>query len=112
MRIFDIGSDTLSGVNYDDYQPPFPLMAKLDKLTIKVVQLSTRVPESHPAEDGGRGEMGPNKAWFLVNMARKSAGQWDKPSLRSQERRAIREGLSHSTYSPRPSARNRPGKYS
>ena len=109
---FDIGSDTLTGVNYDDYQPPFPLMAKLDKLTIKVVQLSPRVPESHPAEDGGRGEMGPNKAWFLVNVARKSAGQWDKPSLRSQERRAIREGLSHSTYSPRPSARDRPGKYS
>ena len=22
---FDIGSDTLTGVNYDDYQPPFPL---------------------------------------------------------------------------------------
>ena len=21
---FDIGSDTLTGVNYDDYQPPFP----------------------------------------------------------------------------------------
>src|SRR5208283_538891 len=33
---FDIGSDTLTGVNDDDYTPPFPLTAKLNKLTIKV----------------------------------------------------------------------------
>ena len=33
---FDIGSDTLTGVNDQDYQPPFPLTAKLNKLTIKV----------------------------------------------------------------------------
>jgi arylsulfatase len=33
---FDIGSDTLTGVNDEDYQPPFPLTATLDKLTIKV----------------------------------------------------------------------------
>jgi arylsulfatase A-like enzyme len=33
---FDIGSDTLTGVNDADYRPPFPLTAKLDKLTIKV----------------------------------------------------------------------------
>jgi arylsulfatase len=33
---FDIGSDTLTGVNDDDYTPPFPLTAKLDKLTVKV----------------------------------------------------------------------------
>ena len=33
---FDIGSDTLTGVNDDDYRPPFPLTAKLNKLTIKV----------------------------------------------------------------------------
>jgi len=33
---FDIGSDTLTGVNDADYAPPFPLTAKLDKLTIKV----------------------------------------------------------------------------
>jgi len=31
---FDIGSDTLTGVNDEDYQPPFALTAKLDKLTI------------------------------------------------------------------------------
>jgi arylsulfatase len=33
---FDIGSDTLTGVNDADYKPPFTLTAKLDKLTIKV----------------------------------------------------------------------------
>jgi len=33
---FDVGSDTLTGVNDADYQPPFTLTAKLNKLTIKV----------------------------------------------------------------------------
>jgi len=33
---FDIGSDTLTGVNDADYKPPFPLTAKLEKLTIKM----------------------------------------------------------------------------
>jgi arylsulfatase A-like enzyme len=33
---FDIASDTLTGVNDADYTPPFPLTARLDKLTLKV----------------------------------------------------------------------------
>jgi arylsulfatase len=33
---FDIGSDTLTGVNDADYRPPFPLTARLNKLTIRV----------------------------------------------------------------------------
>ncbi|HQQ75510.1 MAG TPA: sulfatase-like hydrolase/transferase [Pseudomonadales bacterium] len=33
---FDIGSDTLTGVNDEDYKPPFALTATLDKLTIKI----------------------------------------------------------------------------
>ena len=33
---FDIGSDTLTGVNDADYKPPFPLTATFNKLTIKV----------------------------------------------------------------------------
>jgi arylsulfatase len=33
---FDIGSDTLTGVNDADYRPPFPLTAKLNQLVIKV----------------------------------------------------------------------------
>ena len=42
---FDIGSDTLTGVNDADYQPPFPLTAKLNKLTIKVDR-----PQLSPAD--------------------------------------------------------------
>lgn len=33
---FDIGSDTLTGVNDADYKPPFALTAKLEKLTVKI----------------------------------------------------------------------------
>jgi arylsulfatase A-like enzyme len=33
---FDIGSDTLTGVNDADYTPPFPLTAKLNELTLKL----------------------------------------------------------------------------
>jgi hypothetical protein len=33
---FDVGSDTITGVNDADYKPPVPLTAKLNKLTIKV----------------------------------------------------------------------------
>ncbi len=33
---FDIGSDTLTGVNDADYKPPFTLTAKLNKLTVKI----------------------------------------------------------------------------
>ncbi len=33
---FDIGSDTLTGVNDADYQPPYALTATLNKLTLKV----------------------------------------------------------------------------
>ncbi|WP_406855497.1 arylsulfatase [Alsobacter sp. KACC 23698] len=33
---FDIGSDTLTGVNDADYRPPFTLTAKLEKLTVKI----------------------------------------------------------------------------
>jgi len=42
---FDIGSDTLTGVNDADYQPPFALTAKLNKLAIKVDR-----PQLSPAD--------------------------------------------------------------
>ena len=42
---FDIGSDTLTGVNDADYQPPFQLTAKLNKLTIKIDR-----PQLSPAD--------------------------------------------------------------
>jgi len=42
---FDIGSDTLTGVNDADYQPPFLLTAKLNKLTVKLDR-----PQLSPAD--------------------------------------------------------------
>jgi arylsulfatase A-like enzyme len=33
---FDIGSDTLTGIDDADYQTPFPLTARLDRLTVKL----------------------------------------------------------------------------
>ena len=33
---FDIGSDTLTGVNDADYRPPFTFTGKINRLTIKV----------------------------------------------------------------------------
>jgi arylsulfatase len=33
---FDVGSDTLTGVNDADYQPPFPLTSTLTRLTVKL----------------------------------------------------------------------------
>ncbi|MFO1413861.1 MAG: sulfatase-like hydrolase/transferase [Burkholderiales bacterium] len=42
---FDVGSDTLTGVNDADYKPPFPLTAKLNKLTVKLDR-----PQLAPAE--------------------------------------------------------------
>jgi len=41
---FDVGSDTLTGVNDADYTPPFALTAKLNKLTINVAR-PTLTPE-------------------------------------------------------------------
>ncbi len=43
---FDIGSDTLTGVDDRDYKVPFPLTAKLDKLTIKIDR-----PKLSPADE-------------------------------------------------------------
>jgi arylsulfatase len=42
---FDIGSDTLTGVNDADYQPPFALTATLNKLTVRLDR-----PQLSPAE--------------------------------------------------------------
>jgi arylsulfatase len=42
---FDIGSDTITGINDADYHPPFPLTANLNKLTIKIDR-----PQLSPAE--------------------------------------------------------------
>jgi hypothetical protein len=42
---FDIGSDTITGINDADYKPPFPLTAKFNKLTIKIDR-----PQLSPAD--------------------------------------------------------------
>jgi arylsulfatase len=42
---FDIGSDTLTGVNDADYKPPFAFTGTLDKLTVKIDR-----PQLSPAE--------------------------------------------------------------
>ncbi|CAN5400613.1 arylsulfatase [soil metagenome] len=42
---FDIGSDTITGVNDADYKPPFALTAKFNKLTIKLDR-----PQLSPAD--------------------------------------------------------------
>jgi arylsulfatase len=42
---FDVGSDTLTGVNDADYQPPFALASKLNKLTLTVNR-----PQLSPAD--------------------------------------------------------------
>ena len=49
---FDIGSDTLTGVNDADYLPPFTLTAKLNKLTIKVDRPKLTPADVKKLEDG------------------------------------------------------------
>jgi arylsulfatase A-like enzyme len=51
---FDIGSDTLTGVNDADYKPPFPLTAKLNKLTIKVDRPQLSQEDIQKLEDATR----------------------------------------------------------
>ena len=40
---FDVGVDTRTGVDDNDYQPPFRFTGKIDKLTVKLVPL--KAPE-------------------------------------------------------------------
>jgi hypothetical protein len=49
---FDIGSDTLTGVNDDDYLPPFPLTAQFNKLTIKIDRPQLSPEEIKKLEEG------------------------------------------------------------
>jgi copper chaperone CopZ len=74
---FDIGSDTLTGVNDADYKPPFPLTAKLDKLTIKVDR-----PQLSPADIKNAlpgtyvVQFGKQLVGFLTPANRQDAGSW------------------------------------
>ncbi|MEJ2168978.1 MAG: hypothetical protein P8X90_25965, partial [Desulfobacterales bacterium] len=49
---FDIGSDTITGINDRDYLPPFPLTAKFNKLTIKIDRPQLSPEEIKKLEEG------------------------------------------------------------
>ena len=51
----DIGSDTLTGVNDADYEPPFPFTGKINKITLTIdrPQLSPEDIEKLKASGGG-----------------------------------------------------------
>jgi len=49
---FDIGSDTLTGVNDKDYLPPFPLTAEFNKLTITIDRPQLSPEEIKKLEEG------------------------------------------------------------
>jgi arylsulfatase A-like enzyme len=51
---FDVGVDTRSGVNDDDYQIPFAFNGKIDKLTVKVGPSQLLRSDKKAAEDAGR----------------------------------------------------------
>jgi hypothetical protein len=49
---FDIGSDTITGVNDADYLPPFPLTAKFNKLTIEIDRPQLSPEEIQKLQEG------------------------------------------------------------
>jgi arylsulfatase len=49
---FDIGSDTLTGVNDADYKPPFTFTGKLNKLTVKVARPQLSPEDIKKLEEG------------------------------------------------------------
>lgn len=49
---FDIGSDTLTGVNDADYEPPFAFTGKLHKLTINVDRPQLSPKDIRTLEEG------------------------------------------------------------
>lgn len=51
---FDIGQDTITGVNDADYIPPFPLTAKFNKLTIKIDRPQLSEADRKMLEEGFR----------------------------------------------------------
>jgi arylsulfatase len=44
---FDVGVDTRTGVDDNDYQPPFRFTGKIDKLTVKLVPLNAADEKLH-----------------------------------------------------------------
>jgi arylsulfatase len=53
----DIGSDTLTGVNDEDYQPPFKFTGKLNKVTL-ALDRPKLTPQDIETTQGSRAESG------------------------------------------------------
>ena len=72
---FDIGSDTLTGVNDADYQPPFPLTSKLNKLTVKLDRpvLSDADKGKAGSRDEEEGLSGTRQGWAPVSAGARRA---------------------------------------
>jgi arylsulfatase len=49
---FDVGSDTLTGVNDEDYQPPFVFTGKLNNLTLKLDRPQLSPEDIRKLEEG------------------------------------------------------------
>jgi len=49
---FDIGSDTITGIDDADYLPPFPLTAEFNKLTIEIDRPQLSPEEIKKLEEG------------------------------------------------------------
>ena len=99
---FDIGSDTLTGVNEEDYQPPFPLTAKLDKLTIQggpspVVARGRQEARSRAEEQRGQrvtvNTLMDRAGRVFLDTARECA--IDSPRCRRAPRDALRVAVGH-----------------
>jgi arylsulfatase len=74
---FDIGSDTITGVNDADYTPPFPLTAKFNKLTIKIdrPQLS---PEDIKKLQAGMKAAADGPVSADITLVQRLEARWEK----------------------------------
>ena len=67
---FDVGVDTRTGVDDNDYQPPFRFSGKIDKLTIKLVPLKAAEEQHLQQQDPGCQKQG------AVNRSASSMTAW------------------------------------
>ena len=58
-KSFDVGVDTRTGVDDNDYQVPFRFTGKLDKLTVKLDLPTARGGKAAPAKGPGDQKQGP-----------------------------------------------------
>src|SRR5437763_14475334 len=75
---FDIGSDTLTGVNDEDYQPPFALTAKLEKLTIKIDRPQL-TPDDIKKLEGAKAAAADGQASDELDAVQRREAKFDDP---------------------------------